>query len=197
MKLVSIGVLAEKIGVGQNVLRTWEKEEKIKTYKTLGGHRRYDLDSVLRMLDREIEISTIIFINSQDEKEMEQLISTTKIYCDINKWTFILVEDNSTPLSCNSEAFLRMLNIVLNKNIERVVIPFKTMLGTMSKYSVLESICKGRNIKINYLDNNIRSFCQKDLEAVLNILEPIAIQLKLNKVKTLLKNIKEEMNSDI
>jgi len=196
MKLVSIGVLAKKIGVQTNILRTWEKEGKIQAHRTMGGHRRYDLDSVLRLLNRDIKATTIIFINTQDEKEMEQLMSTTKIYCDINKWSFILVKDSSSPLSCNSENFLEMLNIILNKDIERVVIPYKTMLGTISKYSVLESICKEQNIHINYIDSNIRGFTLKDFEVTLNLLEPISSYLKLNKIRHFIKDIKEELYDD-
>ena len=45
-KLVSIGVVAKTLGVSVNALRGWENAGVIKSYRTPGGHRRYDLEAV-------------------------------------------------------------------------------------------------------------------------------------------------------
>ncbi|WP_202171421.1 MerR family DNA-binding transcriptional regulator [Bacillus sp. USDA818B3_A] len=38
--MYTIKEASEILGVAQSTLRRWEKEERIKSYKTKGGHRR-------------------------------------------------------------------------------------------------------------------------------------------------------------
>lgn len=47
--LVSISVAAEALGVSPSTLRRWEKEGRFSpTVRRKGGHRRYDLQEILR-----------------------------------------------------------------------------------------------------------------------------------------------------
>ena len=49
-KIFSISEAAEYLGVFPLTLRNWEKKDKIKSFRTLGGHRRFrksDLDVIL------------------------------------------------------------------------------------------------------------------------------------------------------
>ena len=39
--------MAEEIGVTIGTLRLWEREGKISSERTSGGHRRYDSDQIL------------------------------------------------------------------------------------------------------------------------------------------------------
>lgn len=48
--LVSPGAAAKMIGVSTETLRNWERSGKIKAVKTLGGHHRYKLEDVEKML---------------------------------------------------------------------------------------------------------------------------------------------------
>ncbi len=45
-KLVSIGKASKFIGVHPDTLRSWEKKGKIKSIRTAGNHRRYNIDDV-------------------------------------------------------------------------------------------------------------------------------------------------------
>lgn len=42
-RLISIGELAELKAVSVDTIRRWEKEGKVKAFRTDGGHRRYRL----------------------------------------------------------------------------------------------------------------------------------------------------------
>jgi excisionase family DNA binding protein len=49
-KLVMPAKAAEMLGVTVMCLRVWENEGKIECVKTLGGHRRYKLDEIKKLL---------------------------------------------------------------------------------------------------------------------------------------------------
>lgn len=52
MKFISPKKAAELLSVTTNSLRTWEIENKITSIKTIGGHRRYALEDILKLLDK-------------------------------------------------------------------------------------------------------------------------------------------------
>jgi excisionase family DNA binding protein len=53
--LISPQKAAKLIGVLPNTLRNWEEEGKITAIKTIGGHRRYKLNEINRLLDKSIK----------------------------------------------------------------------------------------------------------------------------------------------
>lgn len=48
---VSIREAAKAVGVAISTLRRWEREGKITSIRTLGGHRRYDVDALKKMIE--------------------------------------------------------------------------------------------------------------------------------------------------
>ena len=44
--LLTISQAAKKLNVSTKTLRRWEKAGKITSFRTPGGHRRYDTDSI-------------------------------------------------------------------------------------------------------------------------------------------------------
>ena len=54
-ELISPQNTAKMLGVCIATLRNWEKDGKIKCVRTMGGHRRYKLEEVMRILNKEVE----------------------------------------------------------------------------------------------------------------------------------------------
>jgi excisionase family DNA binding protein len=52
-RLVPITVAAAELGVGASTLRRWMEKGLIPDRRTPGGHRRFDVDELRAMLDRE------------------------------------------------------------------------------------------------------------------------------------------------
>lgn len=50
-QLISPQKAALMLGVCTNTLINWEREGKLKCHRTLGGHRRYYLQEIQRLLD--------------------------------------------------------------------------------------------------------------------------------------------------
>ena len=59
------------LGVSTDTLRRWEKEGKITSSRTEGGHRRYDLTSILK--DREDEGLTILYARVSTRPQLKDL----------------------------------------------------------------------------------------------------------------------------
>jgi hypothetical protein len=50
-RLVAIGEAAKRLGVCVATLRVWDREGRLTPRRTLGGHRRYLLNEVMRLRD--------------------------------------------------------------------------------------------------------------------------------------------------
>jgi len=51
-RLVDIREAAIELGVSTNTLRRWDKEGRLVPQRTLGGHRRYDLEKISQDWDK-------------------------------------------------------------------------------------------------------------------------------------------------
>ena len=71
MPKLSISEAAYILGVSTDTLRRWEKEGKITSERTEGGHRRYDLTNILK--DRENSGSTILYA-----RQIKRILSFNK-----------------------------------------------------------------------------------------------------------------------
>ena len=52
-RLLSIKDTASYLNVSQDILRKWDKADKLKPLKTAGGHRRYDTDTLDDFIGKE------------------------------------------------------------------------------------------------------------------------------------------------
>ncbi|MFP4119912.1 MAG: MerR family DNA-binding transcriptional regulator [Coleofasciculus sp.] len=60
-RLLSIGEAAAVKGVSVDTMRRWEKEGKIKSVRTDGGHRRYDIDTLIDFRENRKTIAYFVF----------------------------------------------------------------------------------------------------------------------------------------
>ena len=79
---VSIGKAAKEAGVTVTTLREWDKAGKVVSERTPGGHRRYEIESVLSYANRNKKCEKITAIytrisNTVDQSELEKLYDTT------------------------------------------------------------------------------------------------------------------------
>lgn len=47
--MIDIKEASKLLGVSKSTLRRWEKEGKMKSYRTIGGHRRYVKNELLEL----------------------------------------------------------------------------------------------------------------------------------------------------
>ena len=47
--LITVKEAAEVLGVSTKTIRRWESDGKIKAVRTVGGHRRFDITTLLRI----------------------------------------------------------------------------------------------------------------------------------------------------
>ena len=72
MAWISIGKVADLFGVTTQSIRDWTKQGKLSAIRTLGNHRRYNLEEIEQKLGIESENKTTILysrVSAHDQKE--------------------------------------------------------------------------------------------------------------------------------
>src|SRR5690606_21428846 len=130
-----------------------------------------------------------------DLKRQSQLLEA---YCASNSWSFELIEDLGSGINFNKKGLTKLINLILNDNIERLVLTNKDRLLRFGS-ELIFAICEYKNIEvilINKSDNEI-SFEEELTKDVLEIITVFSARLygkRSYKTKKMIKSIAEQIN---
>lgn len=138
--LLNIKEAANYLKVSQDTLRKWDKSNKLKPLKTPGKHRRYDtdtLDDFLGIKAKTIDNNEIICVtyarvssNEQKQKgDLDRQSQRLSEYCaKHNFYVKYIIKDVGSGLNDNRNGFKRLTDLVINKQVNKLVIEHKDRL---------------------------------------------------------------------
>ena len=106
--MLSIKEASEFLGVSIDTLRRWERAGKITSFRTEGGHRRYEKKDLIKFKkDDSVEPRiTIAYcrVSSSDQKEdLQRQIQNVSQYCIANGYQFQVISDLGSGLNYNKK----------------------------------------------------------------------------------------------
>ena len=145
---VAIGEASKRLGVCIKTIRRWDRDGKIHCYRTPGGHRRFAIIEIERIisggLTEEVEAlggseslhdsKTAIYarVSSHDQKkkgDVDRQIEVAKEYCEergaSNPKVF---KDISSGLNTKRPGLLKLCEAIERKEIERVICTYSDRL---------------------------------------------------------------------
>lgn len=158
--LLTTTQLATKLNVSAQTLRRWEKEGKITSKKTLGGHRRYENP----------DINSFLLDNSKSElKEIDKIKNDFEYFCE----KYVTIQDRnenkSIPFKLNESQkdFLKLIESD-DKIIRHSGIRNSGMTTLMEAY-MAHKLITTNNIKMSFVSFN-RNHSNNVLKNVTNII---------------------------
>lgn len=160
---ISIGELAEIIGVSTSTLRRWEREEKIKpSYRTYGGHRRYlvrEIKEALGLVCKELKRKVIAYarVSSHDQKEdLERQVERLKNYCSKNfkKREFEVIQDLGSGLNYKKRGLKRLLREILAGNVSEIILTHKDRLLRFGS-ELIFLICSAMGTQVRKIEEEV------------------------------------------
>lgn len=145
---LTIGEASVRLGVCVTTLRRWDRNGKIQCYRTPGGHRRFALVEIERIisgdLTEELECfgvseslsgsKTAIYarVSSHDQKkkgDVDRQIEVVKEYCEERGASSPKVfKDVSSGLNTKRSGLLRLCEAIERKEIDRVICTYPDRL---------------------------------------------------------------------
>lgn len=180
--MMNIKEASEFLGVAQETLRRWERSGKLKTFRTEGGHRRYDKNDLLkiRSLQAPEERLTIGYcrVSSSDQKEdLKRQVDSVSQYCIARGYQFKIISDLGSGLNYNKKGLAELIELITSNQIERIVINYKDRLVRFG-YEIIEQICMIHDVKIEIINHTEdKSYEEELVEDVLSVITVFSSKL--------------------
>ena len=203
---------SEIIGVHQRTLYLWEKKGLIKTIRTTGGKRLYDVEKYIKeqICEDENKNKNTISCNNLDEldKEKEKLnicyvrVSSNGQKDDLERQKNLMVklypnhkiiEDIGSGLNLNKRGIKKIINLAIDGKINEVIVAYKdrlTRFGFELIEELIQKYSKGKIVILNEKEQiEPEEELVKDVMSILNVY--IAKMNGLRKYNKVNKSIKK------
>lgn len=151
------------LNVSKSTLHRWDKSNKLKPIKTIGGHRRYKLSELNNFIGEEVnnsvvknEFITAIYsrCSTADQKsqgDLDRQSQRNLEYCVKHKYKVEhVIKDIGSGLNDKRAGFVKLCDLVIEKKINKVVIENKDRL-TRFQFNLIEKFfnCYGIEIELS------------------------------------------------
>ena len=177
MKLLGTKEVADRLGLHQTTIIQWCQKGKIKAFK-VGSVYRIPESEVYRLLGEDIhitenqhnstyeKIAIYARVSQRSDKNLENQVNLLKQYCISKGYTITyVVKDTASSFNFRRSGLKKLLDLVFNKEITRIVIYHKDRLSRIA-FDLFEYIFNKFNVEIEIVDNddkNLQDWQIKDL----------------------------------
>lgn len=169
IQLVSIGELADILGVSVVTLRRWDRSGFLtSSCRTIGGHRRYDLQAAkqsIGLLDSD-DKKTIAYARVSSSDQSEQLVTQAERlerHCRSRNYQNIeVISDLGSGMNYKKKGLKRLVCLILGGQVARVVLITKDRLLRFGS-ELLFNICTYFNVEVEILDADKESTREQQL----------------------------------
>ncbi len=170
---------SEILGVSIKTLQLWDKEGKIRYVRTPGGRRRIPESEIKRILGLKEERKIIGYarVSSNKQKDdLERQIELIKNYAKERGWEIEILKDVGSGLKENRKNFQKLLRMVVNREISKVVVAYSDRL-TRFGFKTLEELFEGYGCEIIVINEEEKSPQEELIEDLITIISHFAGKL--------------------
>jgi len=165
-KLITIREASEMLSVSTKTLRRWDDTGVLLAIKTNGGHRRYLQDDIYKFMKTYVPkkenenkdvVATYSRVSSHEQKQkgdLDRQSARLSEYC-AKKKLFVehIIKDVGSGLSDTRVGLTKLINLVIDKKINKVIIEHKDRL-TRFQYNLIEKFFNSYGVEIIHTEKN-------------------------------------------
>lgn len=181
MASLSIGKAARFLGVAVSTLRRWDHEGALApSFRTVGGHRRYDMTVLMRMKgDAEDQRKTVAYarVSSHDQKkDLETQVNRLEAHCEVAYESTEVIRDLGSGLNYQKPGFRKLLKMILEGQVRRLVLMHKDRLLRYGAEIVFR-LCHYYGTEIVILEEKESSFEETLTQDVIELMTVFSARL--------------------
>ena len=157
---------AAKCGVSVQTLRRWEREGKIQSSRTEGGHRRYETEEVVgEQKPRNVAVYARVSSSKQRDDLERQVDALKREYPNAQVFS-----DVASGINWKRNGLRKLLSSVFDGDIEEIVISHRDRLCRFA-FPMLEWVVQQHNCKITVTDTSIQTTEEELADDLLSIVQ--------------------------
>jgi len=167
------------LGVHVKTIQKWDREGKIRCVRTVGGKRRVPESEIKRILGihEERKIVGYVRVSSNTQKDyLERQIELIKNYASEKEWEIEILKDIGSGLKENRRNFQKLLKMVMNKEISKVVVAYPDRL-TRFGFKTLEEFFKSYGTEIVVINREEKTPQEELVEDLITVISHFAGKL--------------------
>ena len=170
---ISINEASKILGVTTKTLRIWEAKGKIKSERTVGNHRRYNLSDLLKNKNDGSLTVAYARVSSYDQKEdLERQVLVLEAYCSQKSWSHEIIQDLGSGMNYRKKGLIRLIKLICTNQVERLVISHKDRLLRFGS-DLIFMLCEHFGTEVVIINKSSESTFEEDLSK--DIIEIITV----------------------
>jgi putative resolvase len=186
---------ATLLGVTVRTLHRWELDGKIRSTRTAGGHRRYDItDLISNKSDSQLTVG-YARVSSHDQKnDLTRQVLVLESYCAKHGWGFEVIQDLGSGMNYKKKGLIRLIKLITSYQVERLVLTHKNRLLRFGS-DLIFTLCEQFATEVIIINRSEDSTFEEELASdVLEIITVFSARLygsRSHKNKKIVEELKE------
>lgn len=177
-RLLTINEASSSLGVHPNTIRRWGDDGTLPMIRTSGGHRRFPLSGIEATLGRNppakdlkstvVRVAAYCRVSSHDQRakgDLERQVGRVLAHCVRQSYDVVeSLTDVGSGMSDNRPRFQRLLKMVDDRRIDRVVVEHKDRLSRFG-VGLLTAYFGSHGVTIEWVEETLGKTYEEELVA--------------------------------
>lgn len=202
-RLLTLKETGKLLNVSKQTLQRWDNGGKLIAIRTDGGHRRYKLSDIEKIIGennnlsndkKNIIVATYAKCSTSDQKahgDIDRQSNRIFEYCSKKGYKVEhIIKDMGSGLNDKRKGFTKLCNLVVNKKIDKVIIEHKDRL-TRFQYKLIEFFFNSYGVEIELLDKKEYTEQEELVNDMMMLIASFSGKLYSARAKKIERNVKK------
>jgi excisionase family DNA binding protein len=187
--------VCQKLGISYRTLQSYVKKGYIKPVILQSGKWRFKEEDVERLMGIVRKRKVVLYARVSPNKQKDDLVNQVKYLEENVKDYDQVITDVGSGLNMKRKGFLKLLRMILNNEVSKIVIAYPDRLVRFG-FEIIEEVCKAHNCELVVLNKEDKTPEHELIEDLTSILVSFSEKLqatrshKYEKVKKCVEELK-------
>jgi excisionase family DNA binding protein len=185
--------VCQKLGISYRTLQSYVKKGYIQPVILQSGKWRFREEDVEKLMGIVRNRKVILYARVSSNMQKDDLVNQVKYLEENVKEYDQVITDVGSSLNMKRKGFLKLLGMILNNEVSKIVIAYPDRLVRFG-FEIIEEVCKAHNCEIVVLNNEDKTPEQEVIKDLISILVSFSGKLQGMRKEKVRKCVEELKN---
>jgi excisionase family DNA binding protein len=169
--------VCQKLGISYRTLQSYVKKGYIQPVILQSGKWRFREEDVEKLMGIVRKRKVVLYARVPSNTQKDDLINQVKFLEENVKEYDQVITDVGSSLNMKRKGFLKLLRMILNNEVSKVVVAYPDRLVRFG-FEIIEEVCKAHNCELVVLNNEDKTPEQELIEDLISTLVSFSEKLQ-------------------